>query len=270
MNVRASFPIAAAAALVAFTFPAAARALDHIPFTDAAGLIQVQASVDGRPPVSMLVDTGAGVNTVSGRLGSLVFGADHTYATMRTNGQRVDLRMGNVVSITIGEYKLSDLNVAIWNGLEANGTDGLISAMAFKDVATTIDYRNHDIIVEDAPSFAERKRTGMWSPMILKDDRGIALELFAWFDFAGGKKGLCRIDTGSATITLDRKFAASIGATTTLPSLALSQAAGSVMKNLPATIGDSTYDCDVGNSFFANRWLSIDVMNRAMFVGIGP
>src|SRR5580698_4706157 len=51
-------------------------AVDSIPFTEVnGGQIQVQGSVDGKPPVAMLIDLGAGVNVLSASYGGpLVFG----------------------------------------------------------------------------------------------------------------------------------------------------------------------------------------------------
>ena len=48
-------------------------------------------------------------------------------------------------------------------------------------------------------------------PLVLQDDLGISLGLFARFDFGNGKTGLCEIDTGSPGITIDKSLAASLG-----------------------------------------------------------
>src|SRR5215469_12850735 len=90
--------------------PRAASALETIPFTlTPSGQIQVAASVDGQAPVPMLVDLDAGVDLLSGDLGSRVaFGADRTYTTWRPSGERMDLPMGKVVSLSLGDYAVPD------------------------------------------------------------------------------------------------------------------------------------------------------------------
>ena len=61
---------AVAMAIAIVSGPAAARAMDTIPFTDGpGGAIAVQASVDGRPPLPMLVDLGAGLDLLSNSAG---------------------------------------------------------------------------------------------------------------------------------------------------------------------------------------------------------
>jgi len=42
------------------------------------------------------------------------------------------------------------------------------------------------MLIEDAVTFAERKRTATRVPLILQDELGIALGIFAKFDFGGG------------------------------------------------------------------------------------
>ena len=120
----------------------------------------------------MLIDLGAGVNVLSQSYGGpLVYGPVSKYTTLRLKGERLDLQMRTVVSLAIGAVQLDELNVGVWKGLDGTGVEGLISAMSFRNIATTIDYRNHTIVVEDAPSFAERKRNGIKVPIVLVDDR---------------------------------------------------------------------------------------------------
>lgn len=66
-HVRISIVALAVAMLAA---PRAALAVDTIPFTEVnGGLIQVQGSVDGLPPVPMLVNLGAGIDVLATDLG---------------------------------------------------------------------------------------------------------------------------------------------------------------------------------------------------------
>ena len=240
-----------------------ALAVDSIPFTEVnGGQIQVQGSVDGKPAVPMLVDLGAGVNVLSAAYGGpLVFGPVSKYTTFRLKGERLDLTMRQVVSLSLAGVSVDDLNVGVWKGLDGTGENGLISAMSFRNNATTFDFKAHQIIIEDAQTMAERKRTGMRVPIVLVDDRSIGLSIFAQFDFGNGKTGICQIDTGSPGITLDEHYGTSI------PSIALTAAPTTKIASPDVKFADLIYDCNIGNSFWKNRIFTLDIPNRMMYIG---
>jgi hypothetical protein len=257
---------------LACAIPRPAAAVDTIPFTDVnGGLIEVQGSVDGAPPVPMLVNLGAGVDVLSSDLGRRYVLIDGKYVSLRLTGERVDLPIGQVNTLTIGGVRIDAPRVGIWNGLDGMGVDGLISATAFRMIATTFDFRNRQIIIEDAQTFPERVRTEIKVPLVLQDDLGIALAVFARFDFGAGKTGLCEIDTGSQGITLDKTFAASIGlnASSGEGQLATIGLAGAPQTNVTGSAvkySDLIYDCDVGNSFWTGRTFTLDLPNHFMYV----
>jgi hypothetical protein len=286
--MRAARRIVSAIAILAIALvPRAANAVDHIPFTQVnGGLIQVQASVDGRPPVPMLIDLGAGVDVFSSSLGRQFVTIDGKYVSLRLSGERVDLPIGTIVSLTVGGVAIDVPRVGIWSGLDGSGVEGLISATAFRNIATTFDFRNHELIVEDAQTLPERKRAATRIPLILQDDLGIALGLFARFDFGGGVSGLCEIDTGSQGIMLDRTFASRLGinladprykrvpmaagggVVASAPSIALSGAPDTAIAGPTVTYANLIYDCNVGNQFWTGRTFTLDLPNRALYVAL--
>lgn len=270
-RMKRNLAVAAATALLCI-LPQPAVAVDTIPFTEVnGGQLQVQASVDGQAPVPMLVNLGAGVDVVSSLLGRRFVAVDGKYVSLRLTGERVDLPLGKVVTLAINGVQIEAPHVGIWNGLDGTGIDGLISATAFRRIATTFDFHNRQIVIEDAQTFSERVRTAVRIPLILQDDLGIALALFARFDFGGGKTGLCEIDTGSTGITLDKTFAASIGlnpstAATRLTSIAFAGAPQTAMLSPAVRFSDLIYDCDIGNSFWTGRSFTLDLPNRFVYV----
>jgi hypothetical protein len=249
-----------------------ARAVETIPFSNVnGGQIEVQASVDGQPAVPMLVNLGAGIDIFSSELGRRFVAVNGKYVSLRLTGERVDLPIGKVVTLAIGGVGIDTPRVGIWKGLDGTGVDGLVAATAFRNVATTFDFRNHQIVIEDAQSFPERIRPLVKLPLILQDDLGIALALFARFDFGGGKTGLCEIDTGSQGITLDKTFAASIGlnpsnAQTRISTIGLVGAPETAVAGPTVKLSDLIYDCDVGNSFWEGRTFTLDLPNHYMYV----
>jgi Aspartyl protease len=238
-----------------------AGAVQTIPFTDSNGLITVQASVDGKAPVPMLVDLGAGMNIVSERLGYLI-PLSGKYTTLRLTGERVDLPMGKLVSLSIGGVPLSETTAGVWDGLSAvHGVDGLIAATAFRTIATTFDFHDRQIVLEDAVSFPERRRVATRVPLVLQDDLDTALAIFARFDFGNGRIGLCEIDTGTKGIVLDDVFK-SAG----VPSLTLVGAPQTKVDHPDVTYGNLIYDCTIGNDFWNGRTFTLDILNRALYV----
>jgi Aspartyl protease len=261
MKARPAFFLALSAAVAFALMPHDARAVEAIPFTDEDGLIAVQASVDGQPPAKMLVDLGAGMNILSERLGYLV-PLSGKYTTLRLTGERVDLPMGKLVSLSVGGVPLEETTVGVWNGLSATrGVDGLISATAFRTVATTFDFHDRQIVIEDAVSFPERRRVATRVPLVLQDDLDTALALFARFDFGNGRTGLCEIDTGAKGIVLDNVFKKE-GVT----SLTMIGAPQTKVDRPSVTYGNLIYDCTIGNDFWGGRTFTIDILNRALWV----
>jgi hypothetical protein len=261
------------AAILLCTVPRAACAVETIPFNDVSGgLIQVQGSVDGQGPVPMLVNLGAGVEILSSDLGRRYVAIHGKYVSLRLTGERVDLPIGKVVTLAVGGVTMETPHVGIWGGLDGTGISGLIAATAFRNITSTFDFRNHTIVIEDAQSFPERVRPLVRTPLILQDDLGIALAVFARFDFGGGKTGLCEIDTGSQGITLDKTFAQAQGlahgaeASGTIPSIAVAGAPKTAIPTPTVKFADLIYDCDVGNSFWAGRTFTLDLPNRFMYV----
>ena len=277
-----------AAAVIAFTLfgflPSAARAVDHIPFTtNADGLIQVQTTVYGMP-ATMRVDLGAGLDIISQRVADARATITGKYATLRLTGQRVDLPIGTVGSIDVGPFHVAERTIGVWRGLDGMGIDGLLSAQAFRNVATTFDFHGHELVMEDAESFATRKLFAARAPLILRDDLGLALTVLARFDFGNGKSGLCVVDTGIPGIEIDKALAKGMGVNiadpslkhvstplgdgvaTTLPSITMQGAPQTSMQNPQVVFADLIDDCAVGIAFFANRGFTLDIPDRAIFV----
>lgn len=252
--------------------PRAAYAVDRIPFTVANGLVEVQGAVDGSSPVPMLVNLGAGVDVLSTDLGRRFVVIQGKYVSLRLTGERVDLPIGIVQSLAIGGVRIEAPHVGIWSGLDGTANGGLISATAFRNVTTTFDFRNDEIVIEDAQTFPDRTRQTARVPIVLQDDLGIALGLFVRFDFGAGRTGLCEIDTGSSSITLDRAFASSIGLTpdaqghVAVATLALAGAAQTAIVDPTVGVGNLIYDCDVGNAFWTGRAFTLDLPNHFMYV----
>ncbi len=283
--MKLSSNVTAFACVLACMIPARAFAVETMPFTDSPnGGIAVQASVDGRPPLPMLVDLGAGLDLLSANAGRSLVSVTGKYVTLRLTGQRADIPYGTVLSLAVGPVKLDAPAVGIWSGLDGTGVDGLIAATSFAGIATTFDYKAHQLVVEDATTFPDRKRTGSRVPLIVRDDIGVALDLFARFDVGNGKTALCDISTGSQTIAFDSSLAPELGVdlsnpslrhvktpwgdgiAATIPTLALPGASQSAMTRVPVVFADLLHDCSVGNAFWAPRGFTLSIPERAIYI----
>lgn len=267
-NVPAT--VVAIALLVASALTAA-RADDVIPFTQPdGGLIAIQASLDGQPPVPFLVDLGAGVNILSPDATRRVYVAPGGYYTgFRMLGERVDLSLGTVGSIAVGGFLVDGAQVGIWDGLRGSGFAGALSATAFRNVTATFDFPNHQITIDDQQSFAQRRMGGIRVPIVLRDDLDTSLTLFARFDFGHGQSGLCEIDTGSQGFYLNQRYEPKLGvtgATATLASLALDGAPSTAIAQPKVHFANLIYDCNVGNDFWRGRTFTLDVPERALYI----
>jgi hypothetical protein len=141
------------------------------------------------------------------------------------------------------------------------GVDGLISAEAFRDTDATVDFAAHQIVVEDSVSFPERRRTATRVPLVLQDDLGTAMAVFARFDFGNGRSGLCLIDTARKDIVLDDVFQKD-----GVRSIELEGAPQTRMSNPPVKYDNLIYDCLVGNDFWQGRSFTLEIANHAMWV----
>jgi hypothetical protein len=278
LRLTAIFACAAAAVI-----PWTARAVEQIPFTVVNGGVTVQAVVNGRP-APMLVDLGAGIDVLSHSLGEREVNLYGKYVTLSLTGQRVDLPIGTVVSLALGEHRLDGQPVGIWNGLDGAPYSGIVSATAFRTVTATFDYLTHQISIEDAVSFPERRRTATRVPLVLQDELGIALGVFAQFDLGNGQTGTCVVNTGFPQILLDRRFAAKLGVNLNapglrhvktpmgdgiaakIPSLALSAAPRAALNDPTVIFEDLVYDCNVGNDYWGDKVFTLDIPERAMYL----
>ncbi len=271
------------AAVLACSLPHAARALETVPFAFDDGTIRVQGTVNGRP-YPMRIDLGAGIDVLSQSVGSRNVNVTSKFVTLNLTGQRVDLPVGNVVSMALGQFTVNSKKVGIWGGLDGSGIDGLISASAFRDVTATFDFRQKQLLIEDAVSLPQRKQFADRVSLTLQDELDTSLGVFATFDFGNGQTGLCAITTGTRDIMIDRRFAAKLGVNladpglkhvrtplgegiaATIGSLSLLDDHRSAMQHVPVVFEDLVYDCNVGNDFWADKIFTLDIPQRMMYV----
>ena len=106
----------------------------------------VEAIISSSMPVSLLVDTGASICTLSQSMYNAIESQiDATFIKdiqLRTAGGTVTAQLYRISSLSLGEYKVSDLEIAI-NPHSGDDFDGLLGMNFLSMFTFAIDQRNH-------------------------------------------------------------------------------------------------------------------------------
>lgn len=106
----------------------------------------VEAMISSSMPVSLLVDTGASICTLSQSMYNAIESQiDATFIKdiqLRTAGGTVTAQLYRISSLSLGEYKVSDLEIAI-NPHSGDDFDGLLGMNFLSMFTFAIDQRNH-------------------------------------------------------------------------------------------------------------------------------
>ena len=260
-----------------------------IPITLAEGLVYIPATLDDSLSLSVILDTGAGldvlatsqVRRVGGRPAGVVTGH-------RMTGERLDIPLWVVPNLQVGPLASTDAVVGSWGALDSFGLDGIISLMGFRKQPFTIDFTAGTVTLESPRSLARRRAEGQVSPLLLDDLRGRALDVFAAFSFAG-HSGECLLDTGTQATRANTRYLAALGIDSSdasvtkrsfravtgavedqyvasVPRVALASAPEVAATDTRVTFSDIIYDCVIGTSFWQGRALTIDIAGRELIV----
>jgi clan AA aspartic protease (TIGR02281 family) len=106
----------------------------------------VEAMISSSMPVSLLVDTGASICTLSQSMFKAIESQiDATFLKdiqLRTAGGTVTAQLYRISSLSLGEYRVSDLEIAI-NPHSGDNFDGLLGMNFLSMFTFAIDQRNH-------------------------------------------------------------------------------------------------------------------------------
>jgi len=127
---------------------AAERALE-IPFRWTPGQIEVQVSIDGRPPIWCILDSGAEFSMLDAEVAkTLKLGPG-----VRRGGRE---RIENV-TLAIGPVRMRGQSMTLWSldnfRRQKREIRGVVGCELFERYAVTIDYQRQVVIVTEPPSF---------------------------------------------------------------------------------------------------------------------
>jgi len=277
------------AALLLVAAAAGAEAQTVLPATiDRYGFLTVRVGPPGRPAGTWIVDLGAGTEVLSdsaaARLGR---GPAGYFTAFRSTGERVDARRIRITPVALGPVSTPG-DAEVWSGLDGLGLDGLVSARTFARTPVTLDFAGGRLVIETQASLAARVREGTVLPVETDRLRDVALDVFVDFDFGGGQRGRCELDTGSGSIDLNERYMAAFGlkkdsagvTATRMPSgpdviyratlptdMAPVGAPALRLAHPRVRFGNYIYDCIVGNTFWSTTTLTLDLPHRRVILG---
>ena len=260
-----------------------------IPITLAEGLVYIPATLDDSLSLSVILDTGAGLDVLATSQVRRVGGRPTGVVTgHRMTGERLDIPLWVVPNLQVGPLASTDAVVGSWDALDSFGLDGIISLMGFRKQPFTIDFAAGTVTLESPRSLARRRAEGQVSPLLLDDLRGRALDVFAAFSFSG-HSGECLLDTGTQATRANTRYLAALGIDSSdasvtkrsfravtgavedqyvasVPRVALASAPEVAATDTRVTFSDIIYDCVIGTSFWQGRALTFDIAGRELIV----
>lgn len=272
----------ALAALLALPPVAAAQSTIPLEVADG-GYLYVRARVADGVDARLLLDTGAGINTISesilGQLGDRVLDAG-THTGTRHNGETITGRIWSVSSLALGALRKENVVVG---GFAPKGADGMLSMDFFRDQPFTLDFKAGTLAIE-APAHLAEIATRAASIPIRLAGHGPQLDFFVRVCIGDSVSAEAEFDTGAGfnMLMLQTSYMQRLGITpgeraagpmqyyvhsTFLPELHYCAApAVRVEKQFVGFKAGLIHEGLVGHGAFRDRRLTIDIPGKRMLV----
>jgi hypothetical protein len=243
------------------------------------GMMVVQAAGRGLPAGRFVIDLGSGIEVLSGAYAQRVQrGPAGHFTGFRSTGERVDVPRVRIAPIELGPIE-TPADAVVWPGLDADSIAGLISARTFARSPVTLDFPNRRLVFETPASLAARARRGVSLPLKSDALRDMALDLFLDFDLGNGQVGTCEIDTGSHAVDVNARILPALGINGDSGAGAQVHArlAGDLapvgapqihLERPNVRVGNYIYDCIVGNEFWSQTALTLDIPHHRVIVSV--
>ncbi|WP_271764681.1 pepsin/retropepsin-like aspartic protease family protein [Aquimarina algiphila] len=278
-----------------FFIPCISLAQEHPIHIMEEGHIVVQVQLSDSIMGNFILDTGAGVNVLSGKMFKKIASqaVKKGYFTgFRHDGDRLDGEIYEIPYLAIGKVKQTHSIVGVYPPLDAMGIDGLLSLKFFENKAFSIDFKNHKIAfveVEMAKSLAKKHTT---VPIELYKHTNVMLDIFIPITLNDNTTVLAEFDTGSGydaymlnpgyiddlklnkTELSTQKYKTQlsgeerIDSIYTLNSISVGKGNKEVKKNEVTVIfrKGMIYNALIGSGLFKNNTITIDIPNRTFII----
>lgn len=266
-------------------FPSAALAQSTVPLEIAdGGYLYVHVRLADDVDARMLLDTGAGINTISEPLFQVLEPAlksAGTHTGTRHNGETQTGPIWSLSSIAMGAFRKTDVVVGRF---APQGADGLLSMDFFRDQPFTLDLQAGALTIESVEHMADVSRRATPIPIRLKPNGPHELDFFVRVCFGNGIEADAEFDTGAGfnMLMLHPSYMSRLGITadgpprgeleyylysTFLPEM--HYCAAPTVSSVKQFVGFKEgliYEALVGHGTFRNRRLTIDLPGRRMLV----
>jgi len=161
----------------------------------------VDAAVNDSIEARFLFDTGGGLEVVSNRLFRRLDGTAEAVGVItgfRSTGQRVDLELYRIPSMTVGTLRKQNLTIAPFPELDGyEDFDGILSLKFFENQAVTLDFSARKIILESVSSLKVIKETAEVISIYEKTNSNVELGIMIPLIVNDNLKILAEFDTGT-------------------------------------------------------------------------
>lgn len=164
------------------------------------GHIVVGVTINDSISANFLLDTGAGIMVLSGKLYGRIKdkvkpAGFHT--GFRHDGDKVSGEIYQIPSFAIGEVKVENLKAGVYPPLDGMGIDGLISMKFFENKPFTIDYANSKLIFRDNEALVDLSAKGEIIPLAFHCNLDVSLDISMPLCINGEVRVNAQFDTGS-------------------------------------------------------------------------
>lgn len=161
----------------------------------------VEGTVNGNIQARFILDTGAGLEVVSGKFFEKIKDSATPagiLSGLQSIGTRVDLELYRIPSLKIGNYVKQDLVVAPYPDLDNySGIDGFVSLNFFKDQPFTLDFVSRKLTLETPESLKSLAAKAESIPLYDSSYIGNRFDIFLPLLVNGKVKIMAEFDTGT-------------------------------------------------------------------------
>lgn len=260
------------------------------------GHIILSATLNDSIVGTFVLDTGAGITVISGRLFERLQGqakASGFYTGFRHDGDRLDGKLYRIPTLIIGGLSQKDVEVGVYPPLDALGIDGLLSLNLFREHPITIDYTKNEISFPSTEELSQHATTQQQLPIHIIQHGETSLDILLNYCLNDSISVRALFDTGSGhhAYFIQPHFMKALGfnqenteiqpytkliSQTTgkdyhaiLPKLSLcdSNQEKQVQKDIPVRFReDLIYEALIGSSVFAKSSIIIDLANKRILM----
>lgn len=236
------------------------------------GFIFLTASANDTIDGSFILDTGGGLEVISESFFNKVKATAKEYGVFtgfRYNGERIDLKLYQIPSLQIDNYKINNVIVGVYPLLDDYGFDGIISCKFFETQPFSIDFPNKELIIESSKSIRTIEENSIQIPVFVQPYGKIGLDIFMDVYLNEDIKLFAEFDTGHGynQILINSYFKDKFKTDTTVTRINICLDKSIVEMNPKYDFKEKLiYDGLFGSKIFSSGILTIDIPSqKAMF-----